>query len=90
MTNIDTNIKRVQDMETYLDFLLSLDDVTKIYSDDELIYKTKELINYLESGLWLEDFQLDEMHLFPETLKRGVLSQDTLYNFLENIDITKL
>ncbi len=90
MTNIDINIKRVQDMETYLDLLLNLDNVTKIYEDYDLKCKTKELINYLESGLWLEDYQLDEMHLFPETLKRGVLSQDTLYNFLENIDITKL
>lgn len=40
------------------------------------------LSNYLESGQWLRDYELDEQGLLPKDLKRGVLSQDALYGFL--------
>lgn len=40
------------------------------------------LSDYLDSGLWLEDYRLDEEGLLPKELKRGVLSQDGLYDLL--------
>lgn len=40
------------------------------------------LTEYYESGLWLKDYELDEKGLLPKELKRGVLSQDGLYNLL--------
>ena len=43
------------------------------------------LTDYLESGAWREDFEADEAGLVPGGLKRGVLSEDGLYNLLADI-----
>lgn len=42
----------------------------------------KILSDYQESGQWRRDYELDEQGLLPRDLKRGVLSQDALYDFL--------
>ena len=38
---------------------------------------------YYTSGAWREDYEADERGELPPDLKRGVLSQDALYNLLE-------
>ena len=43
-----------------------------------------ELPAYYESGQWLKDYEADERGELPPTLKRGVLSQDGLWELLEN------
>ena len=43
------------------------------------------LTEYLDSGAWREDFEADEAGLVPRDLKRGVLSEDGLYNLLGDI-----
>ena len=43
----------------------------------------KALEEYYESKQWLADYELDEKGLLPKDLKRGVLSEDGLYNFLQ-------
>lgn len=43
------------------------------------------LTEYLESGAWREDFEADEAGLVPRDLKRGVLSEDGLYDLLADI-----
>lgn len=45
-----------------------------------------QLSDYYQNGDWLHDYELDEQHLLLPTLKRGVLSQDGLYNLLNDID----
>ena len=44
--------------------------------------KLRALDAYLASGEWLEDYEADERGEFPPDLKRGVLSQDALYDLL--------
>ena len=44
------------------------------------------LKEYYESGLWLSDYEADERGELPADLKRGVLSQDGLYNMLNDIE----
>ncbi len=44
---------------------------------------------YLDSGLWLSDFEADERGQLPGNLKRGVLSEDGLYDLLCDIDEQK-
>ena len=68
-------IRRIQYMEELFDALQA--DL----SPDAL----RVLMQYYESGQWLEDYQLDEQGLLPPGLKRGVLSQDAVYNFLMEI-----
>ena len=45
--------------------------------------KLAELDAYYTSGLWLEDYEADERGELPPDLKRGVLSQDALFDLLE-------
>ncbi len=44
---------------------------------------------YYTSGEWREDYEADERGELPPDLKRGVLSQDALYDFLESINEEK-
>ena len=44
------------------------------------------LREYLGSGKWQKDFEADEQGKLPESLKRGVLSEDGLWNLLEEVD----
>ena len=41
------------------------------------------LLDYYESGQWLQDYEADERGQLPSTLKRGVLSQDGLWELLQ-------
>lgn len=43
------------------------------------------LEEYQASGLWKEDFEADERGEIPAGLRRGVLSEDALYNLFEDI-----
>ena len=56
----------------------------------ERIKKMEECYNtlcrYMESGLWLSDFEADERGELPQDLRRGVLSQDGLYDLLSEAD----
>ena len=43
------------------------------------------LREYMDSGAWLSDYEADERGEIPAGIKRGVLSQDGLYNLLQEI-----
>ncbi|ETP71898.1 hypothetical protein UYO_2127 [Lachnospiraceae bacterium JC7] len=45
--------------------------------------KIQELEAYYTSQQWKDDFAMDEEGKFPKKLKRGVLSEDGIYNMLE-------
>ena len=44
--------------------------------------KVQILTAYMDSGLWLLDYERDERGEFPKDLKRGILSQDALYDLI--------
>jgi hypothetical protein len=46
----------------------------------------EDLIRYYENGQWLADYRLDEEGGLPTELKRGVLSQDGLYDLLSGLE----
>ena len=48
--------------------------------------QVEKLKLYYESPLWRQDFEDDEAGKFPADLKRGVLSEDAVYNLLEEWD----
>ncbi len=78
---------RVRQMEIYFDVLKKAADAdpTAIRENPWLKGLLRILVEYYEGGQWLRDYQLDEQGLFPQDLKRGVLAQDAVYNFLEEI-----
>ncbi len=73
-------VLRIRAMEALFDRLLTADQEDPGYQD-----ALAQLVQYYESGLWLQDYTLDEQGQLPRDLKRGILSQDALYEFLENI-----
>ena len=69
-------LDRIQRVEKYE----RLFDEATVSPDEE---KLRLLEAYYSSGEWREDYEADERGEFPPDLKRGVLSQDALYNLLE-------
>lgn len=57
-------------------------DEASISPDPE---KLAALDAYYTSGLWRDDYEADERCELPPDLKRGVLSQDGLYDLLERV-----
>lgn len=45
------------------------------------------LSDYYSSYAWRRDFAADEAELFPKDLKRGVLSEDGIYNLIERFGL---
>lgn len=55
----------------------------RIKDFEEFQAEIKRLEDYYKSQQWKDDFELDEKGEFPQNLKRGVLSEDGIYNMLE-------
>lgn len=85
-----TQTERVALMESYLD---EANLAMKNFSDSLERYlnvqsKIHELSEYYSNGEWRQDFEDDEAGKIPHDIKRGVLSEDALYDFLtENDDL---
>ena len=81
-------IERISLMEVRYDevtrVLAALEEAVDEYED----FKSEidALKEYMASGQWKEDYEADEAGQLPSGLKRGVLSQDALYNLLNDAD----
>ena len=62
---------------TYMEALFNRALETRIIS--------AELRDYYSGGQWLLDYEADERGELPADLKRGVLSQDGLWNLMEEL-----
>ncbi len=85
---IEQLISRIKEMEDRYDELTTalgnLDSAILAYLD--LKKDLGILRDYMESGQWKKDFEADEAGEVPSDLKRGVLSEDALYDLLERAD----
>ncbi len=54
-----------------------------IHEYEEFQPEIAELEEYYTSQQWKDDFSMDEKGKLPENLKRGILSEDGIYNMLE-------
>ena len=57
----------------------------QIKKNPALIESAQTLCRYYNEGKWLHDYEADEKGLLPQDLKRGVLSQDGLYDLLSQL-----
>ena len=77
-------IDRISEMERCLDAseqtLKKLDEALDVYEQNRK--SLKKLIDYYGSTLWMKDFEDDEAGKLPEDLKRGVLSEDAVYDLI--------
>ena len=81
----DTAVSRIKQMEKVFDKAINLIDNASEDMDALIAYQNeiKKLEEYYTGDLWKEDFALDEAGKLPKDLKRGVLSEDGIYNLLE-------
>lgn len=86
-SSVDPVISRIRQMESYFDCLQSAfhKSPERLKADKTLLAMLHALTDYYENGQWLEDYDRDARGELPATLKRGVLSQDGLYDFLDQI-----
>lgn len=79
-------IERIKVMEEKYDRALkAVSDLDKALENfEKLIPEIEELFKYYESGDWKKDYEADELGKLPKDLKRGVLSQDGIYDLLSD------
>ena len=79
-------IERIQHFEGLLDrvapVLENLDKALDAF--DDIQEDVQELAAYYEGESWREDFDADEAGKLPADLKRGVLSEDGIYDVLSD------
>lgn len=73
----EERIERVQYYEGLFDEAVRTHDPEKL----------RILETYYTSGAWREDYEADERGELPTGLKRGVLSQDALYDLLAETEL---
>ena len=80
----ETQLARIKRMEETLDegnrLLSELGQAVDNYA--AFAEKIDELEHYYTGGQWQKDFADDEAGRLPQGLKRGVLSEDAVYDFL--------
>lgn len=82
MTN---DFKHISYMENLFDEILSAQSALErsIENYKRLQPKVRELEQYYSGKQWRDDFSMDERGEIPADVKRGVLSEDGIYNMLE-------
>ena len=86
-----TQIDRIRQMEECLDAsAAAVEKLGAALKEYEAVQKQyKKLSDYYGSPRWMKDFEDDEAGKLPQDLKRGVLSEDAVYDLLAEIDEIK-
>jgi hypothetical protein len=79
-------IERIKAMELYLDRASqAVIQLSAALDDYAVVQKAlSELSAYYSSNEWKEDYAADEQNRLPKSLKRGVLSEDAIWNLLSD------
>ncbi|MBR2041263.1 MAG: DUF4298 domain-containing protein [Oscillospiraceae bacterium] len=86
-TELEYAFERIEHMEKLFDETqLMFNNNPSCVSEPSFQKKISLLTQYMESGTWLRDYGLDEKGLLPPELKRGILSEDGLYNFICDVE----
>ena len=84
-------IRRITEMEQHMKqaeaALKALDAAVDSFEAAERSFLA--LQHYYESPQWRMDLEADEAGLLPQDLHRGVLSEDGIYNLLEEYEALK-
>ena len=79
-------IERIQYMEELLDFIIEARKEQNInpQKSARIQEASRILAEYYGSDEWKRDFADDEAGILPKDLKRGVLSEDGIWNVLSS------
>ena len=85
-------IRRITEMENRLNRIGTALKIAELCPDglEAVREDVRALSAYFEGPLWQEDFEADEAGLLPQDLKRGVLSEDAIYDLLIEYDALKV
>ncbi len=85
---LQETIERITLMEFYFDTIQKALEINPDFLKKEapVGIMLQELTEYYENGQWMADYEADEVGLLPSDLKRGVLSEDGVYNLLFDIE----
>lgn len=77
-------IERIKRMESYLDeagaAVAELSEALERF--EKIQNKYYKLADYYGSTKWMDDYEADEAGRIPADLKRGVLSEDAVYDLI--------
>jgi len=81
-------IDRVTEMEACFDNIQAAvaKDPDIVAKDAAVKEMFEALLQYYEGGQWRMDYEYDEKGMLPADLKRGVLSEDGVYNLISDIE----
>ena len=68
-------IERITHMEALFDRALQTGELPR------------ELLDYYFGGQWLKDYEADQRGELPEGLRRGVLSEDGVWNLITELEV---
>ena len=86
--DIKSSIERITRYEEIFDEIAGVTEELKRAAEafEAVRPKLAELAEYYDGELWMNDYELDESGLLPKELKRGVLSEDAVYDLLEEAE----
>ncbi|WP_124058511.1 DUF4298 domain-containing protein [Vaginisenegalia massiliensis] len=77
-------IKRIEEMEATYDHSQAItndfEKVLEAFTKD--LNQANQLVDYYGSAQWFEDVEQAEQGKVPNNLKRGVLSEDLVYDYI--------
>ena len=81
-----TRIERITNLESLFDMCEEIVKRLEVAIKDfaKLEHDIAKLEAYYNSPQWRKDFEADEAGKLPQGLKRGVLSEDGIWNLLSN------
>lgn len=81
-------IERINKMEAAMDRVSkAVKNCQKVLEQFAALEEDIDMLNdYYMDGEWRKDYEDDEKGKLPKSLKRGVLSQDALFDLLEESD----
>lgn len=83
LTNFPSVLKDLFDFKDLISAPSFLNSPAQSFDLNDLTSALSTLEAYYTSPAWRTDFEADEAGLLPSDLKRGVLSEDGIYNLLE-------
>ena len=83
---MEERMERIRRMEQLFDFVWEAIKERPLPLDkyEELKKAIASLSGYYDSEEWKQDYEADEAGLLPKDLKRGVLSEDGIWNLLSD------
>ena len=84
LTNFASVLNDLLDFKDLTSAPSFLNSPAQSFDLNDLTSALSTLEAYYTSPAWLSDFEADEAGLLPPDLKRGVLSEDGIYNLLED------